>query len=80
MTVGQYVAKSGGFNANANTKEIIVIRQNGENIVTNSDYIVQQGEQIMVLPEVKTKKVEITRGLSQILYQIAIAAKVVLNL
>ncbi len=80
MTLGEYVAKSGGFNDNANIKEIIVVRQNGENIVTNSEYIIQQGDQVMVLPAVKTKQVEIARGLSQILYQIAIATRVVLNL
>jgi protein involved in polysaccharide export with SLBB domain len=80
MTVGQYVAKSGGFNTNANKKEIIVIRPNGENIIVNSDYRVQQGDQVMVLPEVRTKKVEITRSISQILYQIAIATSVIIGL
>ena len=34
----------------------------------------------MVLPKVKTKRVEIARGLSQIVYQLAIAAKVILDL
>ena len=80
MTVGQYVAKSGGFNTNANQKEIIIIHPNGEHIITDANYPVQQGDQIMVIPEVKTKKVEITRGISQIIYQIAIAAKVVFGL
>ncbi|WP_394261079.1 polysaccharide biosynthesis/export family protein [Moraxella boevrei] len=80
MIVGDYIAKSGGYNANADKKNIIVIHPNGENVVVKSDYVVQQGDQIMVLPAVKTKRVEVGRGLSQILYQIAIAAKVVLNL
>lgn len=80
MTVGDYVAKSGGFNTNANKKEIIVIRPNGENIIVNSAYRVQQGDEVMVLPEVRTKKVEITRSISQILYQIAIATSVIIGL
>ena len=34
----------------------------------------------MVLPTVDTKNIEIARGITQILYQIAIAAKVVIDL
>lgn len=80
LTVGDYIAKSGGFDGNADTKEILIVHQNGENEVVNTAYRVQQGDEIMVLPEVKTKRVEITRGISQIIYQLAIAAKVVLDL
>lgn len=80
LTVGDYIAKSGGFDDNANTKEILIIHQNGENQVVSTAYRIQQGDQIMVLPKVKTKRVEIARGLTQIIYQMAVAAKVVLNL
>lgn len=80
LTVGDYIAKSGGFDDNANTKEILVIHQNGENQVVNVAYRIQQGDQIMVLPKVKTKHVEIARGITQIIYQMAVAAKVILNL
>lgn len=80
MTVADYIAKSGGYNTNADKKNVIVIHPNGENKVVNANYVIQQGDQIMVLPEVKTKRVEIGRGLSQILYQIAVATKVVLGL
>lgn len=79
-TVGDYVANSGGFGDNADTKEILVIHQNGASEVVNTAYRIQQGDEIMVLPKVKTKRVEIARGLSQIFYQLAIAAKVVLDL
>jgi hypothetical protein len=34
----------------------------------------------MVLPRIETKNVEITRGISQIVYQIAVAAKVLFGL
>lgn len=80
MTAGDYIAKSGGFGDNANEREILIIHQNGENVVVDSNYQVKQGDQVMVIPKVKTKRVEIARGLSQILYQIAVATKVVLNL
>ncbi|PIE46904.1 MAG: polysialic acid transporter [Gammaproteobacteria bacterium] len=80
LTVGDYVAKSGGFNDNADQEEILVVHQNGESQVVNTAYRIQQGDEIMVLPKIKTKNVEIARGLSQIFYQIAIATKVVLGL
>lgn len=79
-TVSDYIAKSGGFDDNADTKEILVIHQNGTNEVVNTAYRIQQGDEIMVLPEVKTRRVEITRGISQIVYQLAVAAKVILDL
>jgi hypothetical protein len=34
----------------------------------------------MVLPKIDTKRIEITRGITQIIYQIAVAAKVLLAL
>ncbi|MGO1250283.1 polysaccharide biosynthesis/export family protein [Psychrobacter sp.] len=79
-TVGDYVANSGGFSDNADKEEILVIHQNGASNVVNTAYRIQQGDEIMVLPEVKTRRIEIARGLSQIVYQLAIAAKVVLDL
>ncbi|MBH0095265.1 polysaccharide biosynthesis/export family protein [Psychrobacter sp. NZS113] len=76
-TVGDYIASSGGFGDNADTKEILVIHQNGTNEVVNTAYRIQQGDAIMVLPKVKTKRVEIARGITQILYQLAVAANAV---
>ncbi|WP_227429466.1 polysaccharide biosynthesis/export family protein [Psychrobacter sp. I-STPA6b] len=80
LTVGDYIAKSGGFDDNANTDSILVIHQNGANEVVNTAYRVQQGDEIMVLPKIKTRQIEITRGISQIVYQLAVAAKVILSL
>lgn len=80
LTAGDYIAKSGGFDDNADTQNILIIHQNGENQIVTRNYRVQQGDEIMILPKVKTKKVEIARGISQILYQIAVATKVVLGL
>ncbi len=79
-TVSDYIANSGGFDDNADTKEILIIHQNGANEVVNTAYRIQQGDEIMVLPKVKTKRVEITRGISQIVYQLAVAAKVILDI
>lgn len=41
---------------------------------------IQQGDEILVLPKAQTKGIELTRGITQVLYQIAVAAKVALDL
>lgn len=76
----QYIADVGGYTQKSNTSKIIVIHANGEAELVSSSYIVAQGDEIMVLPKVTTKRVEVTRGITQILYQIAVAAKVILDL
>lgn len=80
LTVGDYIEKSGGFDDNANESEILVVRQNGEHQIVDVTHRLQQGDTIMVLPKVKTKRVEIARGISQIIYQLALATKVALSL
>ncbi|WP_242620159.1 polysaccharide biosynthesis/export family protein [Moraxella caviae] len=80
LTVGDYIVKSGGFDDNANTEEILVMHQNGETITVNTAYRVQQGDEIMVLPKVKTRRVEIARGIAQVIYQLAVATGVIVRL
>ena len=45
-----------------------------------ADHEASPGDEILVMPKIQTKSIEIARGLTQILYQIAIAAKVALDL
>ncbi|TQV61493.1 MAG: polysialic acid transporter, partial [Halothiobacillaceae bacterium] len=53
--------------------------QNGS-FSESDDAELQPGDEIMVLPKVDSKNIEVTRGISQIVYQIAVAAKVVFGL
>lgn len=80
LTVGDYVAKSGGFDDNADTEQILIMHQNGETRVVNTAYRIQEGDEIMVLPKVKTRKVEIARGIAQVIYQLAVATGVIVRL
>lgn len=80
LTVGDYIAKSGGFDDNADSEQILVMHQNGESSVVNTAYRIQEGDEIMVLPKVKTRRIEIARGLSQIIYQLAVATGVIVRL
>jgi protein involved in polysaccharide export with SLBB domain len=80
LPVSAYIQKVGGYTQDSDKSKIIVIKQSGEADLVKADHMIQQGDQIMILPKVSTKRVEIARGVSQILYQIAIAAKVVFGL
>ena len=80
LTVGDYIAKSGGFDDNADKEQILVMHQNGETSVVNTAYHIRQGDEIMVLPKVKTRRVEIARGIAQVIYQLAVATGVIVRL
>ena len=75
-----YIKEVGGYTQKSNTSKLIVIHQNGEAELVSAGQIIAQGDEIMVLPKVSTKGVEVARGLTQILYQIAVASKVILDL
>ena len=80
MSARDYIDQVGGFTQKSNKSKVIVVHQNGESELVKSSYELVQGDEIMVLPKVSSKGVEVARGLTQILYQIAIAAKVALDL
>lgn len=76
--VNDYVDLAGGFTQKADTSKVLVLRANGS--VAPSGSAPGPGDEIMVLPKIDSKNVEVARGLTQIIYQIAIAAKVALGL
>lgn len=80
LTAQDYINQVGGYTQSSNKSKIIIIHPNGAAELVKDSVLVSQGDELMVLPQVSTKKVEVARGLSTILYQIAIAAKVVLSL
>ncbi|WP_298236472.1 polysaccharide biosynthesis/export family protein [uncultured Azohydromonas sp.] len=74
-----YVNRVGGYTQNADASKLVVLHQDGS-VGDATRESLQPGDEIMVLPRIDTKKVEITRGITQIIYQIAVAAKVVFGL
>jgi protein involved in polysaccharide export with SLBB domain len=77
-SVDDYIAMVGGYTQSADTSKQIILHPNGS--VAPPGSVPAAGDEIMVLPKIDSKNVEITRGISQILYQIAIAAKVAFGL
>jgi protein involved in polysaccharide export with SLBB domain len=83
--VKDYIEHAGGFTQSANTSRIIVAHRNG----TFDEYrgrsffgspTVLPGDEIMVLPKIDVKYTQILKDFTQILFQIAVTANVVLGL
>lgn len=78
-TVADYIQAAGGFSQHANEDHILIARQNGE-VRDAGEVKLLPGDQILVLPKVETKNLQIASTVTQILYQIAVATKVALDL
>ncbi|MBY6186846.1 polysaccharide biosynthesis/export family protein [Marinobacter hydrocarbonoclasticus] len=77
-TVEDYIAWAGGFTERANYKQIMVIRPNGM-IVLDASGPLKPGDQILVLPRVDAKMMQAVKDITQIIYQIAVAANVAID-
>jgi len=75
--VDYYIKQAGGFTQRANKNVVIVIHQNGK-FEEGKKAKIEPGDEIFVLPKIEAKRIEIVRGITQILYQIAISARVLL--
>lgn len=89
-TVTDYIAWSGGFTDRANYERLLIIHANGmitfhdedsDSWIAENNVLapLQPGDQILVLPRVVAKSMETVKDLTQIIYQIAVAADVVAN-
>ena len=79
-TVGEYIELAGGYTQNADTSRVLLIRRSGAVIEADAKTRPQPGEELMVLPKAATKSIEVTRGITQIIYQIAVAARIALGI
>lgn len=77
-----YIHRAGGFTQGADQARVLVVRQDGNVIeaLPSAKTILRAGDELMILPKIETKNIEVTRGITQIIYQIAVAAKVIFGL
>ncbi len=81
-TTEDYVAWAGGFTQRADDDRILVIRKNGTvdfAAVGDEDVAFEAGDQVVVLPAIDTKSLQAVKDITQIIYQIAVAANVATN-
>lgn len=77
-TLDDYIAWAGGFTDRAEDQRIAVVRANGI-VEFDSNEPLQKGDQVLVLPKVDTKTMQAVKDITQIIYQIAVAANVAIK-
>lgn len=87
LTLDDYVRRAGGYTQNADAARLVVAHRDGSFTeamgdkgffsLTNGNAAIRPGDEILVLPKIDIKSRQIAKDLTQILYQIAVSAKVV---
>jgi protein involved in polysaccharide export with SLBB domain len=80
LKVGDYIGRAGGYTQNAENSKVVIAHRDGSFEEGKADTRLRAGDEILVLPKVDVKSRQIFKDMTQIIYQIAVAAKVVLGL
>ncbi|WP_454738214.1 SLBB domain-containing protein [Cupriavidus necator] len=80
LDLDDFIQQAGGFSQNADTSRVVIAHRDGSFSDGKKDDAVKPGDEIMVLPKVDFKTRQFAKDVFQILYQIAISARVVLGL
>jgi len=90
LSLGDYVKKAGGYTQNADSARIVVARRDGSFAEANGDGgffrltndlpPIQAGDEILVLPKIDVKSRQFFKELTQIVYQIAVSARIIWRL
>lgn len=82
--VQDYIASAGGFSQDPDNAVVVILKPDGkyERLASGdlNEEKAEQGDEIFVLPQVDMKSLQVTKDITQILYQIAVSAGVVLAL
>lgn len=79
LTAAAYIEAAGGYTDRADTGKIILIHANAEVEMASTDVVVYPGDEILVPPRVDSKTLQNAVDITQIIYQVAVAAGVVLR-
>jgi protein involved in polysaccharide export with SLBB domain len=80
LNLNNYINLAGGYTQNADDSRIIVLHRDGSVDDASSSSELRAGDSIMIMPKVDSKYFQIGKELIQILFQIGIAASVLLLL
>jgi len=84
LDLKDYIDRAGGFTQNADNARIVVARRDGSFEQSDANSMgaraVKPGDQVLVLPKVDEKPRQFWKDMTQIIYQIAVSAKVVFGL
>lgn len=76
FSLEDYIKKSGGYTQNASSTKIVIAHQDGS-FENSSNATLRAGDEVLVLPEIQIKSRQLLKDIGQVIYQIAISARVV---
>lgn len=79
QTVDFYIARAGGYTIRADRNQFILVRRSGE-VLRNVRDDVRPGDEIMVLPEVPVKGLEIASTIIESIFRIAVTTGIFLGI
>ncbi|MGR5347217.1 polysaccharide biosynthesis/export family protein [Vibrio mediterranei] len=83
-TVQDYINLAGGFNQKASNSKVLVMSRSGRFKELSEKELsktkLEPGDEVMVLPSIATKSLQVSKDLTQVIYQIAVSAGTVLRL
>ncbi len=85
MSFNDYIDSCGGYSFRANDENILIIQKNGKvttydaSSIFGDEHKIYPGDSILVLGKVDTKYLQVIKDITQIVYQIAVGAAVVLR-
>ena len=91
LRIEDYIRRAGGYTQNANVSRVLIAHRDGSfdegseadrGFFSNADnrQIIRPGDEVLVLPRIDTKSRQIWKDMTQIIYQVAVSAKVVFGL
>ncbi len=84
MSTEDYIAKAGGTTADVDDMNVLIMTPNGSFIDINSELSdedeIHAGDEIFVLAKPDVKSLQLTKDITQVIYQVAVSAAVVLAL
>ena len=80
ITVADYIEMAGGYAVRADEDRVLLLKPNASVTITPLDARVGPGDEILVLPKADTKLVQMGIDIMDVIYKIAISAKVALDL
>ena len=90
FSLDDYVRRAGGYTQNAETARLVVAHRDGSFAeaggdkgfftLRSNDVTIRAGDEILVLPKIDVKSRQIWKDMTQIIFQMAVSAKVVFGL
>ena len=79
LSLEQYISRAGGYTQSADNSRVVVAHRDGSYSAGGAEPL-RAGDEVLVLPKIDVKSRQIWKDMTQIIYQIAISARVVLGL